>query len=95
MTTPTTRRTSRHLLAIAGLILFGQGAYIHAKALLAQLLLERAFDAAIATGQWQSHGHGLTPGRSRASRSNASAPAPSCSPAAADRRWRSVRAMSN
>ena len=31
------------LLAIAGLILFGQGAYIHAKALLAQVLLERAF----------------------------------------------------
>ena len=51
MTTPTTRRTvAAVLLATAGLILFGQGAYIHAKALLAQLLLERAFDAAIATG---------------------------------------------
>src|SRR6201986_1229853 len=38
------------LLALIGLILFGQGAYIHAKALLAQVLLERAFDKAIATG---------------------------------------------
>ena len=37
-------------LAILGLILFGQGAYIHAKALLAQVLLERAFSATIATG---------------------------------------------
>lgn len=39
------------LFALAGLILFGQGAYIHAKALLAQLLLERAFAATIATGR--------------------------------------------
>src|SRR3984893_13361918 len=39
------------LLAFAGLILFGQGAYIHAKALLAQVLLERAFNTTIATGQ--------------------------------------------
>jgi sortase A len=38
------------LLALAGLLLFGQGAYIHAKALLAQVLLERAFTATIATG---------------------------------------------
>jgi sortase A len=38
------------LLALIGLILFGQGAYIHAKALLAQVLLERAFDRTIATG---------------------------------------------
>ena len=38
------------LLALFGLILFGQGAYIHAKALLAQVLLERAFDQTIATG---------------------------------------------
>jgi sortase A len=37
-------------LALAGLILFGQGAYIHAKALVAQVLLERAFDKTIATG---------------------------------------------
>jgi sortase A len=38
------------ILALFGLILFGQGAYIHAKALLAQILLERAFDATVATG---------------------------------------------
>jgi sortase A len=38
------------LLALIGLILFGQGAYIHAKALVAQVLLERAFEKAIATG---------------------------------------------
>jgi sortase A len=37
-------------LALAGLVLFGQGAYIHAKALLAQFLLERAFTETIATG---------------------------------------------
>jgi sortase A len=39
------------LLALAGLILFGQGAYIHAKARLAQVLLERAFEKTIATGR--------------------------------------------
>jgi sortase A len=39
------------LLAFTGLILFGQGAYIHAKALLAQVLLERAFEKTIATGR--------------------------------------------
>jgi len=38
------------LLALAGLIWFGQGAYIHAKARLAQVLLERAFTETIATG---------------------------------------------
>ena len=38
------------LVALLGLILFGHGAYIHAKALLAQVLLERAFDRTIATG---------------------------------------------
>ena len=38
------------LLAITGLALFGQGAYIHAKALVAQVLLERAFDESIASG---------------------------------------------
>ena len=37
-------------LAFSGLILFGQGAYIHAKARRAQVLLERAFDQTIATG---------------------------------------------
>jgi len=39
------------VLAAIGLILFGQGAYIHAKALVAQVLLDRAFDKTIATGQ--------------------------------------------
>jgi sortase A len=39
------------LLVLAGLILFGQGAYIHAKALLAQVLLERAFAETIARGR--------------------------------------------
>jgi sortase A len=38
-------------LALAGLLLFGQGAYIHAKALLAQVLLQRAFAETIATGR--------------------------------------------
>jgi sortase A len=37
-------------LALAGLVMFGQGAYIHAKALLAQVLLERAFEEARASG---------------------------------------------
>ena len=37
-------------LAFIGLILFGQGATIHAKALLAQVLLERAFEKTIVTG---------------------------------------------
>ena len=39
------------LLAIAGLTLTGQGAYIHAKAMLAQVLLQRAFAETIATGR--------------------------------------------
>jgi sortase A len=39
------------LLALIGLILFGQGAYIHAKARLAQILLQRAFADTIATGR--------------------------------------------
>src|SRR6266702_7428571 len=38
------------LLAVAGLILFGQGAYIHAKAMLAQVLLQRAFTETVTTG---------------------------------------------
>jgi sortase A len=45
-----TRFAAALLLALAGLVLFGQGAYIHAKALLAQVLLERAFTETIATG---------------------------------------------
>ncbi|QPF84700.1 class GN sortase [Bradyrhizobium genosp. L] len=36
--------------AFIGMVLFGQGAYIHAKALLAQVLLERAFTETIAAG---------------------------------------------
>ena len=39
------------LLGLAGVTLTGQGAYIHAKAMLAQLLLHRAFNATIATGR--------------------------------------------
>ena len=39
------------LLALAGLTLSGQGAYIHAKAKLAQVLLQRAFSETIATGR--------------------------------------------
>lgn len=38
------------VLALVGLFLFGDGAYIHAKAWLAQVLLERAFDRSVATG---------------------------------------------
>jgi len=45
------RLISPLVLALLGLILFGDGAYIHAKAWLAQVLLERAFDRSIATGQ--------------------------------------------
>jgi sortase A len=37
-------------LAVIGLILFGQGAYIHAKALVAQVLLDRALENTLATG---------------------------------------------
>jgi len=39
------------LLALAGLIMLGQGSYIHAKAILAQILLERAFTETIAAGR--------------------------------------------
>src|SRR5450432_2219933 len=45
-----TRFAAPLLLALAGLVLFGQGAYIHAKALLAQVLLQRAFAETIASG---------------------------------------------
>jgi sortase A len=38
------------LFALAGLILLGQGGYIHAKAILAQILLERAFTETVASG---------------------------------------------
>jgi sortase A len=46
-----TRFSTAAILAFAGLVLFSQGAYIHAKALLAQVLLERAFTETIATGR--------------------------------------------
>jgi sortase A len=36
---------------LIGLTLFGQGAYIHAKAMVAQVLLERAFEETLASGQ--------------------------------------------
>ena len=39
------------ILALIGAILFGNGAYIHAKAWLAQVLLQRAFDSSIAIGR--------------------------------------------
>ncbi len=39
------------LLALIGIFLFGQGAYIHAKAMLAQVLLDRAFAASLTSGQ--------------------------------------------
>jgi sortase A len=44
------RRLIALILALAGLVLFGQGIYIHAKALLAQVLLQRAFAKTIETG---------------------------------------------
>jgi sortase A len=46
-----TRLAAAIVLALAGLVLLGQGAYIHAKALVAQVLLERAFVATIASGR--------------------------------------------
>src|SRR5436190_11472487 len=39
------------LFALTGLILLGQGGYIHAKAFVAQILLERAFTETIASGR--------------------------------------------
>jgi sortase A len=48
---PMPRIISPLVLALVGMLLFGDGAYIHAKAWLAQMLLERAFDRSIATGQ--------------------------------------------
>lgn len=38
-------------IALAGLTLFGQGVWIHAKALLAQALLDHAFVESVATGE--------------------------------------------
>lgn len=39
------------VLALIGVVLFGDGACIHAKAWLAQVLLERAFDRSVAAGE--------------------------------------------
>jgi sortase A len=39
------------LIVLAGLVLIGQGVWIHAKALLAQVLLDRAFVETVATGR--------------------------------------------
>jgi sortase A len=44
-----TRLAAPLALTIIGLALFGHGGYIHAKALLAQVLLDRAFSESIAT----------------------------------------------
>jgi sortase A len=44
------RMISSAALALAGLLLFGQGCYIHVKALAAQVLLQRAFAQTIASG---------------------------------------------
>ena len=46
-----TRFAAAAVTALAGLVLLGQGAYIHAKALVAQVLLERAFSATIESGR--------------------------------------------
>jgi len=53
-------------LALGGLILIAQGIYVHAKAMLAQVLLERAFAQALSSGTPSSPGPGPTPGRSHA-----------------------------
>src|ERR1700681_3600252 len=45
-----TRKTAA-VLTLAGLVLVGQGVWIHAKALLAQVLLERAFAQTLMTGK--------------------------------------------
>src|ERR1700722_3463227 len=45
-----TSRVTALVLALAGLVLFGQGGYIHVKAVIAQVLLERAFREAIVSG---------------------------------------------
>ena len=45
-----TRLFAALFLATAGAVLFGQGIYLHAKAMLAQVLLQRAFAETIATG---------------------------------------------
>ena len=56
------------VVATAGAILFGQGIYIHAKAMLAQVLLERAFAETITTAARSSRGLGPIPGPRHGSR---------------------------
>jgi sortase A len=46
-----TRLTTILILALAGFVLLGEGVYIHAKALLAQVLLQQAFAETITTGR--------------------------------------------
>jgi sortase A len=46
-----TRLTTILILALAGFVLLGEGVYIHAKALLAQVLLQQAFTETITTGR--------------------------------------------
>jgi sortase A len=46
-----TRFAAPVLIVLAGLVLIGQGAWIHAKALLAQVLLDHAFMETVATGR--------------------------------------------
>jgi sortase A len=46
-----TRLTAILILALAGVVLLGEGVYIHAKALLAQVLLQQAFAETITTGR--------------------------------------------
>jgi sortase A len=48
---PMIRFAGPFVLLAAGILLFGQGVYIHAKAIAAQILLRRAFDQTIATGR--------------------------------------------
>ena len=48
---PMNRSNVAMFLALAGVVLFGQGVWIHAKARLAQVLLERAFAETIRSGR--------------------------------------------
>jgi sortase A len=45
------RATGPFIVLLVGLLLLGQGVYIHAKALVAQILLRRAFEQTIAMGR--------------------------------------------
>ncbi len=49
--TSTAALAAAFVLAVLGLVLIGQGVWIHAKAVLAQILLERAFAQTLATGK--------------------------------------------